>query len=257
MELPHTHPFLTEHTELEALIEPLSKYGINYFSYRKFYVDHSRIFLGTRPDWIKRYFAEEFYLEDNTEAEPRFYYRQAVLWSSLPNQKVFETCRTLGIDHGIYLVHPTADYCEFFAFAASPENRGVVNFYLNNVGILENFVSYFRNQAEPLLKKAEQSKIVLPYHQPQRPIESYKTSDVVDFHNYLLAAKERQLRISKRQRDCIDLLLTGATTKEMAMSLKLSYRTVEDYVNFLKQKFQARNKSELILKLAAIFPREA
>ncbi len=63
----------------------------------------------------------------------------------------------------------------------------------------------------------------------------------------------RTIKLSQRQLDCINLLLTGATSKEIALQLNLSYRTVEDYINAVKQKFHARNKSELILKLSAYF----
>lgn len=59
--------------------------------------------------------------------------------------------------------------------------------------------------------------------------------------------------LSKRQIDCARLLLSGKTSKEIALSLNISYRTVESYINTIKIKLNCRNKTELILKLAEVF----
>jgi DNA-binding CsgD family transcriptional regulator len=252
MQLAKSHPFFTSNVEIESLISPLKKYNINYFNYRRFYNDHTRIFLGTRPDWLETFLSQEFYLKGNTEARPSLYKQQAVLWSTLPNQTVFQACREHGVDHGIYLIKPGPTYCEFFAFASTPHYPGTVNFYLNNLDFLDNFTLYFKDRASALLKESEKHKIILPYH--QQAIEHYKQNENIHFYDHLsknqLNMNHKNLKISQRQRECINLLLTGATTKEMAKELKISHRTVEDYVNFLKQKFQARNKVDLILKLS-------
>lgn len=58
-----------------------------------------------------------------------------------------------------------------------------------------------------------------------------------------------KMALSKRELDCASLLLNGLTSKEMGSHLSLSYRTIEDYINSLKRKFNARNKSDLIVKL--------
>lgn len=55
--------------------------------------------------------------------------------------------------------------------------------------------------------------------------------------------------LSKRELDCATLLLHGLTSKEIGSHLSLSYRTIEDYINSLKRKLNARNKSDLIVKL--------
>ncbi len=253
MQLIKTHPFFTSNVEMESLIAPLKKYNINYFTYRKFYNDNTRIFLGTRPDWLDIFFTKKMYLNGNTEAAPSLYKRQAVLWSTLPNQTIFHIARGIGIDHGIYLIYPGVDYCEFFAFATTPSHHDTVNFYLNNLDVLENFTLYFKDQAKLLISQIERHKIILPYH--QKSIEHYKSEDVINFCRQnprnQITFNKFNFKISRRQFECIDLLLTGATTKEMAIKLNISPRTVEDYINFLKQKFQARNKAALILKLCA------
>jgi DNA-binding CsgD family transcriptional regulator len=62
----------------------------------------------------------------------------------------------------------------------------------------------------------------------------------------------RKVPLTQKQLICAKLLLTGATAKEIGEKLSLSHRTVEDHVEALKNKFLARNKNELLIKLAAV-----
>ena len=47
------------------------------------------------------------------------------------------------------------------------------------------------------------------------------------------------VKLSQRQQDCALLLVEGLTSKEIAKTLHLSYRTVEEYINILKVKFES------------------
>lgn len=54
--------------------------------------------------------------------------------------------------------------------------------------------------------------------------------------------------LSQRQSECLYHLVRGKTAKQIAKILNLSYRTVEDYFETLKLKFNCHNKPELIAK---------
>lgn len=58
--------------------------------------------------------------------------------------------------------------------------------------------------------------------------------------------------LSKRQIQCATLLLAGMTTKDIAMQLNLSPRTIEHYIEMIKSKLECSNKTELIIKLSAL-----
>ena len=106
MHLKDNHLFYSSGAEFDNFIAPLKKYHINYFTYRKFYTDQSRIFLGSRVDWFNHYLSNQYYLEGNIETNPKNYQAQAVLWSTLPNQYILSKfyCllpRSLVSDRGI------------------------------------------------------------------------------------------------------------------------------------------------------------
>lgn len=57
-----------------------------------------------------------------------------------------------------------------------------------------------------------------------------------------------EIKLTARESECLFYLLRGKTAKKIATILGISHRTVETYVDYLKIKFQALNKSELIEK---------
>lgn len=57
------------------------------------------------------------------------------------------------------------------------------------------------------------------------------------------------VKLTNREYDCAKLLLSGLRIKEIAARIHLSPRTVETHIINLKDKFECRNKIELIIKL--------
>lgn len=81
-----------------------------------------------------------------------------------------------------------------------------------------------------------------------------KSSDVLKQYQKVplkLMRKMRQnpIKLSLKQNICANLLIQGLTTPQIARKLQLSPRTIETHVNQLKYKFDAANKSELIINV--------
>lgn len=68
--------------------------------------------------------------------------------------------------------------------------------------------------------------------------------------SHFIGAELNNIYLSKRQLSCAEFLLKGMTSKQIATQLNLSPRTIETYIEILKNKFQCHNKTELILKLS-------
>jgi DNA-binding CsgD family transcriptional regulator len=240
MQLSPNHPFFTAASDISHIIAPLKAYDITYFAYAKSYADGSRIMLTNRVDDFQAYLTNKHYLQGNCEAKPDLYKQQSVLWSTLPNQHLYQFAKeNFDIDHGLTLVAPSENYCEFFAFASSHDHPEVANFYLNNLDIIKRFTSYFKDKASDVIKQVENHKIMYPHHHDA--IRAYSMSELQELFT--------NIKITPRQTDCINLLLEGVSTKEIAAQLKLSPRTVEYYIDILRAKFHAQNKSDLIIKL--------
>ncbi len=239
MHLNDNHLFLNSGLIIDNLLHPLKKYGINYFAYQKTYADGSRICLTNRVDDLKAYLTERHYLVGNCEAIPHLYKKQAVLWSTLPQQHLYQFSREhFNIDHGITFIQPSKNTCEFYAFASARNRGNIVNFYLNNLDVLANFNDAFKTQANSLLKECSNNTIIFPYH--GRTIPAFRLEN---------SAQNNDLcGLTQRQADCLFYLTKGLTAKEIAQVIKLSPRTVEDHIERVKVKFHCLSRGDLINK---------
>lgn len=244
------HPYLALSPDVSELSKPLHHLGITYFSYTKSYKTGERVYLTNSPRRLEVYFAEKDYLLGNTESHPDSYQPQTVFWSTLPNQYLYDKCRMMDIDYGIFMIEPNIDYCEYYGFATTVNNPMIVNTYLSYFGLLKQFTSYFKEKARGLIKEVEKSKLTIPFYK--------NTLDIMSNCNGIDAGKkiiitEHNIKLSKRQIECAGLLLKGLTANEISSLLNLSPRTIETYIDNIKSKFLCRNKTELIIKLSKFF----
>lgn len=242
MQLQNNHPFLTASRDMIELSNPIKNLGITYFTYSRCYKTGERVWLTTHADLLENYCIKKYYLTGNTESHPEQYVAQTVLWSTLPNQVVFEDARNFNVGSGIFIIQPKSDYCEFYGFGGENHDGKIINVFLTHLNSLNNFISNFNDKANLLIHQAEQAKISFPYHE--------------GMGNFLKSNKDvvsnQILNLTKRQKECAYLLLQGKTAKEISEITNLSRRTIETYLNNLKIKLNCHNKASLIAKLIKI-----
>ncbi len=66
--------------------------------------------------------------------------------------------------------------------------------------------------------------------------------------NYIISYDHHAFSLTEKQELCLFFILRGKTMKEIAAVLNISTRTVEDYINILKDKLNCYSKSQLIEK---------
>ncbi len=252
MHISDNHPFMTSSTDVAEIIKPLRKLGISHFSYLKSEANGKRTYLFNDASFLRPYLDGKYYLTGNTECKPTCYKSLSVLWSTLPNQHIFDNlARSRDIDHGIFIFQPNKEYCESFSFATEKNNPAIINLYINHADILEKFINYFKEAAAPLINPAEQHKIVLPFNQLK--LDFFELSDM-DLISEQLSSQlaTKRFPLTKRQVECSIHLVNGKTAKEIAELTGLSFRTVEYYINNIKSKLNCKNRAALIVKLATI-----
>ena len=107
--------------------------------------------------------------------------------------------------------------------------------------------------AEPLYDLISSGRPAIPHqienqqNQQLARLGKEFNSEEVDTLVKKLSQKSRQL-ISKREAECFFYLIRGKSARETGMALHLSQRTVEFYLDSLRDKLNCRKKSELIEK---------
>jgi DNA-binding CsgD family transcriptional regulator len=132
--------------------------------------------------------------------------------------------------------------------------------------ILYRFILYLKDHGETILAAAHQHKILIKkgFEVAEFP-KNYLTN--IDFFNEMITSKQNFLKktpirkyttedssipnvkLSKRQIDCITYLLKNKTSREMAELMNISSRTAESYIENIKFKLNCNSKLELIGKL--------
>jgi len=73
-----------------------------------------------------------------------------------------------------------------------------------------------------------------------------------DFSDYQKNYLTNEFKLSKRELICLELYVYGKTAKEISRILYLSNRTIENYIQSVKNKMQAPRKTDLIHKTLAL-----
>lgn len=253
------HKFFELSSDIRSLSEPLQTYlGINYFAFKRTYNDGSKIYLFNQPNYYEHWFKNKYFLIGNREAAPSVYRDSYDLWEHLPDPYNLyqEGAECFNITHGLTITKSHEDYCDFFFFATNRENPEVKKIYFNRREVFDNYCDYFLEAAKKHIKIAEKHKIVLPFAPPIETLS--KGVDIDKFLREISTIKKNWTRLTKRELDYAYHLVLGKTNKEIAITLGLSPRTIEEYTNNIKQKMNCKNKAELIATLCkfsfGVFP---
>jgi DNA-binding CsgD family transcriptional regulator len=84
-------------------------------------------------------------------------------------------------------------------------------------------------------------------------ILSQKDKKILDtLFSYQIKGYDSQFKFTKREMECMFLLIRGKTAKEIALFLNLSFRTIETYIENIKMKMCVDSRAAIIEKAIEI-----
>ena len=259
--IPESHLTFTAANEVDEICQPLFKYyGITNFFYLRVYdTNHAYLLINNR-EYVQYHIQKEYMV---TPPIPENMLSKNFMFLALPdqfgpyNQLYYEARSLFNIDNIIYFIERFDNYYDSYAFSSTPNNPEIINFYLNNIDILDKFKYYFKEKAAKLIEQAEKDKTLLPVH--MRPnfgglnqksaTGSNGKKEILNqlaVHRYMVNAKNKKYYFTKREMDCMRQLQQGHTLKEIAKLMAISPRTVEYYLDNVKDKLNIRRKSEIL-----------
>lgn len=242
--------------ELEVICSPLEKFfGVKLIHYRRFYLTGGMISLYTHSEWMdfsikNRYWHSTVLYEKlkNLQYKNTLIY----LWPSEPlNDAVYQGLYHHNLWNGITIYKKHGDCIESYAFATTKENIKMMNIYLSEIDVLEHFILYFKSKIFHSLTSSVEKEIMLPFSydfpsEDERDATQKKFLEDTPVDNLYLRIKGTDIKLTKREKDCLTLLSSGKTAKEIANLLELSSRTIETYLENLRIKTGAISASQLI-----------
>lgn len=245
------HIFFNLSHEINELIEPLREhFGLDSFNYHKTYNDNSQIRLTNTPDWQRCYLFNKLYQQSIFELPAYNYSKNRIIWSNIgTHSMILMAAAKFGITHGITLIEPSEDGCEFYFLGTTTNRRDVINKYLSNFQLLEKFISSFHQRGRKLFEQVAPFRVRVNDWLCNNL--KFDSVDYIDKFKFL--ASISGYVFTNRELECLPLLLKGLSSKQIAEQLQISFRTVEDHINHLKIKTNSKSKNELLLVLSDKF----
>lgn len=221
-------PYYSYNNIVDTLFEPIRAHAnIKPLTFARYFNNNQRFLICNNTIWANSYFSHEFYLYGIFERMAPTFKSGFYMWDHLgcdPNGIYEHSRRTLSIAHGLTILQHHSNHFDFFLFTTIPNNSQVNNFYLNHKELFSKYMSDFYSTFDSIFDDLSHHTIYIPIN----------TSNMCNLSP-----------LSPRQQDCAILMAKGFTTKEIARQLQLSPRTIEEHINNLKIKFNAKNRIQL------------
>jgi DNA-binding CsgD family transcriptional regulator len=154
------------------------------------------------------------------------------------------------------------EYIEAYLFGMNRDARDAENYYFDNNDLLLKFVDYFKDAAKPIIEIPSESHLAhleqsFDFHQiPDEQLTTDKVSQFlkeVHVEKRLIQGEYKEVKLTKREIECLDYLALGYGMKGVADILDLSSRTVESYINNAKLKTGYSSKQLLLTQFIKDF----
>lgn len=254
--------FMRYSDRIHRVTQPLKNLlGIPFFGYHRIDQEGKYIVLTDRPDWAEFYVEQKFYLNDPYLRHPNAYSAGACFFSHFASkgkeQMIQAWSQKLQADEGIVLIEKNLGSVEFFIFAGHHHNRDFSKLYLNHHSVLRHFSSHFKQELQSVLLAQEQEGYTLSFSEKEEDsngslfdpqLEASKKKLLFALMGHEKEWKQAQL-LTPREKQCLKHLFEGQSIKGIASALSLSPRTIEYYLENIKNKMNCWSKDELIVKV--------
>lgn len=242
------------------LCAPIRKhFNVTYFNYVRLNQDNSRCLLTDSPDWIDTFYKYKLYNQKTTLDIEALKYKEYISWKQLKDEFAFQEALKFNIANGITLIEPSETWLELYWFGTSNDNFIAGDSYENNVDAFKRFILYFKDKGSKILDVSYSSPVILNDYSnhtsrhDERELERF-IKTIIDSENYRFVYESGQTTkfLSKQETVCASYLILQHSMHEIAVKLKVSPRTVETYINNIKNKLQCQSKQRLIEKLLSL-----
>ncbi len=254
------HPCLQYANELKTICHPLQKIGIHYFSH--VYIDEEKRFsaLSNHPEFSAHYLTNRYYNGDIHLAESKEL-SNYIMWDTIElsahSRKINHETQQFGIKHLFTVIEKDkAQGMHYYHFATNTSQSSINQFYINNIDLLNLFIRYFKANVEKnySLSFAYQIKFnidtkakftllsdINTFNTPTDKDNFLKELNLNKFNNFMI-------RLTPQQSKCVKLLLDGYSVKQIACHMKLSKRTIENYLARVRSRLGCRSSREMMTR---------
>jgi DNA-binding CsgD family transcriptional regulator len=243
-----------DYKDVADIFEPLKRQlKINYFGFCRLYKNNKFINLATDPTWSHNHYVKQklppAFLEQYETVQ------EGLILPTVEGDKEYGwpegTVRVIRdqfhVENPIFIIKRFSHYIE--VYGASFERNNVYQFYLNEYDKIEQLIFYFKDKASNIISRLHKEPTVHVFDTITGNIfNANKNNELfeINIKNYYIFYNGNNHRLSKKQYKVLSLTSKAFSTKQIALSLRISVRTVEYHIEQLKIIFSVYSKSALI-----------
>lgn len=237
--------------QIRPLITPLfDAFGMSHFSYFFVTKEGSSACLGTNPEWMEFYLHNDLFLHNPFLRSPQLIPEGVFFTQSIKDPGYRESknlAKSFGIEDSLLLTCKEGGILQGFSFGLSKHNKNYAVF-TNEVPLLQRFCKEFKKKAERSLQELEPMDVrqwigdTFYKRQDWFSLSKNKRKRLLTRLNYTVPD------LSFREKEVLILCLQGETAGSIAEKLSLSPRTIESYLENIKNKLHCYRKTELLKK---------
>lgn len=233
----------------------LSHFGVNHFWYYK--VTHEGYYscLGSNIHWTEFYFDQKLYIPNPYLRNPHNF-QTGLSFIRQVKDDAFERTVDFGaknynVNQSLIFLEKTKEGIEGYGFATDMPNIVFEMLCLNELPLFKVFLRRFQEEFNPLLTKmnenmVEIASVIGPSFYIKKPLIHFPSIDKQKILKQFNLAD--LLTLSKREKEVLFHTSRGLVAAEISSQLGLSKRTVEHYIENIKNKLSCYSKSDLIQK---------
>lgn len=243
----------------DACTPLFQNFGITTFTYSRFYYDGQYLMVSNQFEWLETWL-EKIYSPNNTLLEQAVQSAQIgkfsyLLWPAVPHQDLLLSFNaTFNICNGFDVYRRLEDSVEVWSMATTQANENGRFLFLNNIRQITNFCLLYNETCSDIISH-NNSNTLKTFHSSMNMTLNKELLFEKELNAFLKAIEARKLLFSPklgsislthRETECLAQLAKGKSAKEIGRVLKISPRTVETYLNKVKEKTGKERKSNLI-----------
>ena len=168
-------------------------------------------------------------------------------WSD-PNDCPFSQmlCQQFGFSRGLFVYKRYETYLKAWWFVGKESSKIPAAVTKETLSPFQDFIHYF--EAKQLFDNPFMG-FTHPFDLSYEPINGYQLSKFkksINLNKHSLVVGKKSILLSKREWECLSGMAQGKTYKGVAKLLSLSPRTVETYLNQIREKAGIPSKAKLV-----------
>lgn len=142
---------------------------------------------------------------------------------------------SLGVRQAIHILEVMPDCHHMYTFAFDMQSGELDDVLINQLGLLQDFLVHYKHEAGDIIHQAHKKIERISFPSLFELTPKVSNNKIISDH-FSDQKTGLILNLSPQQKQCLSLLLTGMSAKDIAQKMDLSSRTVEHYLAEIRRK---------------------